>query len=86
MSTKIRPVTKFEYKGKLYDSAKKAIEANEEEINNLVGKMISTIRAEHPTSHLSQFDNINITDFLLQHRQEIIDLFDVSIDNGDDEE
>lgn len=83
---KIRPVTKFEYKGKLYDSSKKAIEANEEEINNLVGKMINTIRAEHPTSHLSQFDNINITEFLLQHRQEIIDLFDVSLDNGDDEE
>lgn len=83
---KIRPVTKFEYKGKLYDSSKAAIEANETEINNLVGKMISTVRAERPNTGLTPYDNIAITEFLLQHRQEILNLFDVSIDNGDDEE
>lgn len=86
MTTKIRPVTKFEYKGKLYDSAKKAIEANEGEINDLVGKMISTVRAERPNTGLSPYDNIAITEFLLQHRHEILNLFDVSLDNGDDDE
>lgn len=82
----IRPVTKFEYNGKLYDTSKAAIEANEGEINRLVGKMISTIRSERPTTGLSPYDNIAITEFLLQHRHEIVNLFDVSLDNGNDEE
>lgn len=83
---KIVPVQRWEYNGKLYKSSRAAIEANEEEINKFVGKMITDIRKEHHTSHISQFDNINITEYLLQHRHEILNLFDVSIDNGDDTE
>lgn len=79
----IKPVQKWQYNGKLFDTAGKAIAANEEEINNLVGKLIMDVRSKHPRTGLTAYDNIGITEFLLEHRKEIVRLFDLEVENDD---
>jgi len=81
---KIVPVQKWHYNGKDYQSKSAAIEANEDLISQQVARMINSIRAERPNSTLNHSDNIAITEYLLAHRNELIELLDLDIDNGDD--
>jgi hypothetical protein len=77
----IRKLVKFEYNNKLYDTKKKAIEANENDIN----KMVLELMKEPMTGNYSK-DSYRITEFILSNRDKIKDLLDLEFDTEYDDD
>lgn len=88
---KIKKVVKYQYGGRLYDSEKKAIAANENDINLFINRMISKINstAKNANQYMPARAEIEITQYILDRRDRLASVLTLDLDyqnEGEDHE
>lgn len=88
---KIKKVVKYQYGGMLYDSEKKAIAANENDINMFINRMISKINstAKNANQYMPARAEIEITQYILDRRDMLAGMLTLDLDypnEGEDHE